>query len=655
MSWLIFLFLLSESWHSALSLFWRSRGVLGCTSGFVCHRFNSDRVFSMLTTLHLSIIAAWLSATLDLSQIWQRGRLNTDLGLQLDSVQSLIVTREVGYALSNSLRLFFFWIFVTRPPKAERDTPDARAGTHSGTWNAWGFIGIILRWLTLCLIVSVFTLQVVWRLDSNSDDFPAIYSAESAIEVILSAIFTFKLLLNCFRCTVVSKWICALDYLGFIIPSLFGFGIGIANLVCRKSPFGSILIIPDNTRQIVKFTESILGRFLQGISFYILVLCSLLLVFLPLREPKLRRITPIRLLSPKQPASSFNITTPNVSTPSLSVQPRSDSPMIHRSQSEEPPSTAQITGWLAIQKQGPSDSNDRGVSWVDMIVQLWDQNRAERGPSTWVETPKGSDVFKEVFGYPNSHLGTDPVQPPPIEKPKPEAPRSGMGYTRSATPPSFDLSLSSLEMVDRNPFQVDSPVFGLYGIVQSSNGKSGFRPRVSVTITDSSEGSVISDLIHKQEELDKSIAVLGLLGSPVGPPSSPLSSKRSGIRSAAQSDFSLSNFPDPPWSNHPDSDTLSEPPRSPSPTPTTRPSRLNPPSVSVDNVAFDLVPPQLQIPAPTTEYSLPVSDIADSDVVVPIRKPRSDSQGTQYDVTSFIGSTFFRLIDLAVFLTFLQT
>jgi hypothetical protein len=137
----------------------------------------------MLTILHLSIIAAFIASTLDLSQILQRGRLNTDLGLRLDSVQSLIKTREIGYAFSNSLRFIFFWIFVAQPPKAERDTPNARAGTHSGNWNAYGFIGRILQWVTLSLALVVFALQVVWRLDNRSNEFTDTYTAESAIEV----------------------------------------------------------------------------------------------------------------------------------------------------------------------------------------------------------------------------------------------------------------------------------------------------------------------------------------------------------------------------------------------------------------------------------------------------------------------------------------
>ena len=189
----------------------------------------------MLITLHLSIIAAFVASTLDLAQILQRGSLNTELGLQLDSVQSLIKAREIGYALSNSLRFLFFWIFVAEPPRAERSTSNARAGVHSGSWNAWGFIGVILQYSALGLTLTVFALQVVWRIDSKFSGFTALYAAESAIQVVLSAIFALKLLLNCIHCTIVPKWASLLDHLGFTVSLLFGIGFGVANVIDRES------------------------------------------------------------------------------------------------------------------------------------------------------------------------------------------------------------------------------------------------------------------------------------------------------------------------------------------------------------------------------------------------------------------------------------
>jgi len=189
----------------------------------------------MLTTLHLSIISAFIASILDLSQILQRGTVKTDLGLGLGAVQSLIKTREVGYALSTSLRFLFFWIFVAEPPKTERDTPGARAGSHCGKWNAWGFIGLILQYSTLGLTLAVFALQVVWRIDDKIDGFSTLYAAEAAIEVILSAVFILKIILNCAHSRVVSKWICLFDYMGFIVSLIFSTGFGVANLMERMS------------------------------------------------------------------------------------------------------------------------------------------------------------------------------------------------------------------------------------------------------------------------------------------------------------------------------------------------------------------------------------------------------------------------------------
>lgn len=608
---------------------------------------NADRACSMLTVLHLSIIAAFIASTLDLSQILQRGRRNTELGLQLDSVQSLIKTREIGYALSNSLRFIFFWIFVAEPPKAERDTPNARAGAHSGSWNAWGFIGMGLRWLTLCLALVVFALQVVWRLGNKSNEFTTVYSAESAIEVILSVLFALKLLLNCIHCTAASKWTCILEYLGFIVSLIFGIGFGIANLMHRKSLFGFILTTHGHTRSIVKFTEGILGRFLQGVNFYILVLCSLLVVFMPPWEPKSDRVPSFRPLSPKPPASSFNVTAPDVSTPNLSVaQPRSDSPTTPRPRLGRPSSAAKMTEWLTIQRNRLSSLSHRGDIQDDMNVQLWNHNRAERGLLSWEDPSKDSDAFEKVYGHPDPHSGTDSVQPPPIRRPRLEAPRLGRGFVKSTASLYSDLDLSPPEMVDRKSWQAESPVFGLNGIVRPSTGESGMRSQGSVTIASPDRRSDISGLFRKQEELDNSIAALKLLEDPTGPPSSPSSSKQSGEPSATRSDFSLSNFPDPPWVvDGSDSDNFSEPQRSPSPTPTVQPSRFNPLSVSidVDNVPFDLVAPRM--PVSVTEHtrtlSVPVSETAESEGLVSARPPRFDSQGTQYDVTSFIGSTFY--------------
>lgn len=601
-----------------------------------------DHVCSMLTVLHLSIIAAFIASTLDLAQILQRGRLNTDLGLHLDTVQSLLRTREVAYSLSTSLRFLFFWIFVAEPPKPERDTASARAGIHSGNWNAWGFIGISLQWATFSLALTIFVLQVIWRLDNEPNRFTNVYVAESTIEVILSAVFALKLLLNCAHCTIVPKWMCALDYSGFVVSLLFSGVFGVASLMHSKSLAVSVHAAHGNTWRIVEFTETILGRFLQGVNFYILVLFSLLMLFL--HPWKSGRIPSFHPLSPKPPASSFNLAPPDVSTPNLSaVQPQSDSSMIQPPPTDRLSPTARMAGWLANQRRRLSSLSHRGTGQDDMGVQLWNQSRVEHG-LLFREPSKDPEIFKKVHGYP------DPVLPPPVEKPKLEAPRLGRGFVRSAASRYSDLDLSPPEIGDRKSWQPDSPVFGLNGIVRPSPVESGLRSQGSVTVAEPDGSSDISGLFRKQEELDNSIAALGLLGGSAGLPNSPSSSKPS----ATRSDFSLSNFPTPPWANTPEPDDLSE---LPTPIRTTKPLRIKPPSISVNSIPFELIPPRM--PASAMEHnrtlSLPVSETEDSDVLVSARTQRFDSQGTQYDVTSFIGSAFFPFVKLSVILlTLLQ-
>ena len=374
------------------------------------------------------------------------------------------------------------------------------------------------------------------------------------------------------------------------------------------------------------------------------------MVFMPPCKSQSDRHSSFRPLSLKQLASSFNVPPPDVSTPNLSTaQPRPDSSIIQQPRLERPSSVVKLSGWLTTQGKRLSSLSHRGDSQGNVNAQLWHQNRAERGLSLWDDLSKDSEVPWKIRRRPDSYLDTDPVRPPPIEKPKLEAPRLGRGFFKSVTSQYSDLDLSSPEMVDRKSWKADSPVFGLNGIVRPSAGESGLRSQGSVTIADPNRSSNISDLFRKQEELDNSIAVLKLLESSTGSrnsglPNSPSSSKRSGEPSATRSDFSLSNFPDPPWAGSPVSDDFGEPWQNPTPVRITQPSRFNPPSVSIDNVPFDLIPPRM--PASMMEHnrtlSLPVSETAEPELVVSARTPRFDSQATQYDVTSFIGSTFLR-------------
>lgn len=315
-----------------------------------------------------------------------------------------------------------------------------------------------------------------------------------------------------------------------------------------------------------------------------------------------------------------------------------------------------MSGWFTTQRQRLStlSLSRRGESQVDVDSQLWKQNQAERGVTFWENASKDSDVFGKVYGNPDSYLGTGAVQRPTIEKPKLEAPRFGRGFVRSMSSRYSNLDLSSIPKVDRQSWQADSPVFGLNGIVRPPTGQSPVRSQGSATITGPDRTSDISDLFRKQAELDNSIASLKLLQGSADKPDSPTSPKQSAEPSATQSEFSLSNFPNPPWAST--SDEPSD--ESPSPVPDMKPfPRLKPPSISVDNVPFELVPPRM--PASMMEHnrttSLPMSETADSEVLMSARTQRFDSQGTQYDVTSFIGSTSFEACRFPPFFSYALT
>lgn len=206
------------------------------------------------------------------------------------------------------------------------------------------------------------------------------------------------------------------------------------------------------------------------------------------------------------------------------------------------------------------------------------------------------------------------------------------------------------------PRNTDSPVYGLNGIVQRApQGRSG---PGSVARTRSSALS-FNELLRQQTELDKSIAALKLLSpqqetnpqysrrnsrsrsaSPGG--SRNRSNSTLGMPSSLKSEFSLSNFPDPP-------ETFPNTPANGSPVPTAalnirstpkydNRARLN---LRTENIG-DLAPPRMPVlnDFPNSPQSMPGSPNRSSDesAINMSRMGKIDSAGTQYDVTSFIGS-----------------
>lgn len=73
-------------------------------------------------------------------------------------------------------------------------------------------------------------LQVIWRVSSNSG-FGTVYGAESAMEIIVSAVLLMKLILNVSITTITPRYNALRDYSAVIAALSINLGIGIGNVV----------------------------------------------------------------------------------------------------------------------------------------------------------------------------------------------------------------------------------------------------------------------------------------------------------------------------------------------------------------------------------------------------------------------------------------
>lgn len=203
--------------------------------------------FSLSTVLYTSVLSAFIASILDLSQLLERGHHNVDLGIDLTTVTGLIVAREIGFSVSVGLRFFFYWLYVAEPPRGEIVTPmplspeattfalGFKDGTHSGAWGRWGFIGVFLKWALLGITIVIGILQIIWRIVPADNLLGGVYAAEAALEIVVSALFILKLVLNIILTHVsprskVVKWYAAIAF-----ALLINAGVGIGNVTYCES------------------------------------------------------------------------------------------------------------------------------------------------------------------------------------------------------------------------------------------------------------------------------------------------------------------------------------------------------------------------------------------------------------------------------------
>ncbi|KAK0208387.1 hypothetical protein DFS33DRAFT_1303049 [Desarmillaria ectypa] len=579
--------------------------------------------------LYLSALSAFTASIFDLSQLLVRGSYNVVRGYDTDSVRGLINTREVSLALSVGLRFMFFWTFVAQRPRGEpppilqedcKAEYEPRYHAHSASWQRWGYLGFFLKWGLLALTVAILIMQIIWRIIQRQ--FGLIYTVESTMEIVASSLFILKLFLNIFLSPVSPWWLRFLSYLGPITALLISFGIGIGQLV------------------LFAFSETTLGRFLQAIELYILIVFLLMDTFYI--TPEIRRHQ-VR----KAPASSFNGLGGFRSSEILPRQTLSagtiDHSDIHKSTrtTEEPAVLS-----------GPSSNGHAPLF-------LWDRNDPELGSSAGRRRSSTMEIV-----YPASDMRMSPqslqiqsdTEDAPLPLPVPHEELTPTSKDEALPPlrPKTGVSLSShyLEVHSSSlptpqPTFVSevsrpgpaSPIYGLNGTIRAIGDNSSTRTK-NESLNSRSTTS-FDELLRQQSELDQSIAALRLFspevstatfsdtkdlaapGAPkksssMAPTASTGTNSYIGTKadsSSVPSEFSLSIFPEPPMdgSGLPDTPVASIAGRNMIIRP--RP----------ENVSFDILSPTIdEVPSiPTSPNELDTR--------------RFDSAGTQYDVTSFIG------------------
>ncbi len=185
--------------------------------------------------LHISVLLSFLAALLDLSQLLIRGHEQAVPGADPEAgVKGLIQAREVFYSFANALRFLFYWGFVAMIPLGET-IPEGNI-MHSGSWRRWGIIGAILKWTSLTIVLVMSILQLTYRNAPSLQRIGPVYEAEATLEIILSAVFILKLLLNTWAryptgTMTQSKGKMLVQYAPMIVALLFSLWIGVGNAI----------------------------------------------------------------------------------------------------------------------------------------------------------------------------------------------------------------------------------------------------------------------------------------------------------------------------------------------------------------------------------------------------------------------------------------
>ncbi|KAB5594326.1 hypothetical protein CTheo_2256 [Ceratobasidium theobromae] len=334
---------------------------------FVMNRMQKH-VFAAL----IAALLAFISAILDFGQL-----LIISKGIFSTGVFPLRISRELGYAASFGIRFYFFWLFVAIPPRGEililatlarnNASSPVQNKPHSASWDRWGAAGILAKYTLLLGTLAIAVIQSIWRLGFTVGlvRFTAVYFADSILQIAMSALFILKLFGNSYTSPLMPRWRTIRDYLPMMTAILIGLGIAIGNILC--SALISFRLSVHSPIHAVRFSECPLGRFLQAVELYIIILYVLIARFykMPVRTSILAETPPRHRgrgdssfigidMNESMRISAFRVSPPNVSTPDLpaaqelvaaqadGAPARSQRPTASRRQS----ATGWITSWI---------------------------------------------------------------------------------------------------------------------------------------------------------------------------------------------------------------------------------------------------------------------------------------------------------------------
>jgi hypothetical protein len=571
---------------------------------------QADRTFTRLSlALFASVLLAFVAVIFDLAQLLARGGASRAVsGTDPSIVQGFVAVRELCLALSLSLRFTWFSAFIVRTPRGLE--PQEGVSTNSSnpgpfSWRRVGVAGLVIKWILLVTVATLFGLQVTWRMVQGFSYSGPVYFTSVGLEFVLVVIIGGKAIVNFVVAKRDQRWSLLRSYAIPLLALILEFVVAA----------GDLGVFP--------FSETVLGRFLQGVEMYLLLLWTMANAFKRNAGPMLRipDEPPTLPMDLPRRQSTLRLSLHNI-TPHSRQASQHEPVSIQEKRAQRGrasvASRSSLTSWVGnrriLRSQAPYHNDDE---------RLWVQDQAEQGFSPAVaddeksfhriseeqlpvteapvrskwddamltalsESPEQVDDLRvfEAQSFALSVVNTPTGPENPLRNDyefQPSAPASS--FARSASPsiqwkvevhpPAGDLppakhdsslivptlSDTDHEGSSESPDVLvppralgatvpDSPVYGLEGISRpplekSSTGSRSNFMHMSTTSSLTSRTD-IEEVLRRQQELDRSIQKLNITSS----------STRSSIvneqvsqpsRISSISGVSLAQFPAPPW------------------------------------------------------------------------------------------------------------